>query len=228
MLAKKTSCPPVPSERTSLWPGNSLFGCPSQWRKGHSNIQSSGSSFLLCWLKKHLAPQFLLNELHSDQAIPFLGAPHSEGKGLGDQHFKIQVGHPGRSAVLVGSHLYRGCWWEHIYIYISYIHLSNPSVNLLNSLCSRNFCSWIFFQTLSSGWTYFKFDWPGILVSSMHGIKTADNGGKRNVTPTNPREGARIWNVNIEVVPFSLTIVNGKNTNTHEARFRRKRYCRKA
>lgn len=98
--------------------------CVKSRKKGihfkHSNIQSSGSSFLLCWLKKHLAPQFLLNELHSDQAIPFLGAPHSEGKGLGDQHFKIQVGHPGRSAVLVGSHLYRGCWWEHIYIYIIY------------------------------------------------------------------------------------------------------------
>ena len=53
-----------------------------------------------------------------------LGAPYSEGKGLGDQHFKIQVGHPGKiSGWFVGSHLYRGCWWEHIciYIYTQYI-----------------------------------------------------------------------------------------------------------
>ena len=59
---------------------------------------------------------FLLNELHSAQAIPFLGAPYSEGKGLGDQHFKIQVGHPGRSAVLVEPPL-QGTY---VYIYIIY------------------------------------------------------------------------------------------------------------
>lgn len=88
-----------------------------------------------------------------------------------------------------------------------------------------------FFQTLGSGWTYFKFDWPGILVSSMHGIKTADYGGKRNVTPKNRREGGTDLKCKHRScrIPFFLKQSSTeKNTNTDEARFSTKRYCRKA
>ncbi len=108
-----------------------------------SSIQSS-ASFLVFWpktscpkktnavlLRTSLCPAGVQLPPFGRSSFPLVfGCPHSEGKGLGDQHFKIQVGHPGKAVVqpplqgtLVGT-------------FISMYHdVSNPWVNLLNSLC---------------------------------------------------------------------------------------------